>query len=157
MLEVDWFVNSRPVVCDIPNDIAIPNKGVWYLQLDVDIHGRANQMLVHNGPMTFQKLLDSIFMFYRMPIFLEELYAIPADALGLKKALIGLVSRGASARFVDLLGVRDGPSRMCLKGIGKISSNCYRAIFEPMRPLSHAEVIVFNLVLDRIVQCVTCT
>ena len=43
-------------------------------------------MLVHNGPMTFQKLLDSIFTFYRMPIFLEELYAVPADALGLTKA-----------------------------------------------------------------------
>ena len=154
MLDIDWHVCDQPIVGDFPNTIAIPNKDVWYLNIDIDIQGKATQTLVNHGPMTYQEVLTSIYGFYRLPLLAEELETIPADALGLRDVLRFVVSKGVPARFIDLLGIVEGPARMHLKRIEKISENTYHARLEPMRKLSGLEVTLVNLALDRIVQCV---
>ncbi len=154
MIDIDWHVCDRPIVGDFPNTIAIPNKDVWYLKIDIDMQGRATQMLVNHGPMTYQELLSSIYSFYRLPLLADELEIVPADTFGLKDALRFVVSRGVSAKFLDLLGIQQGPARMHLKKIIRVSENTYHARLEPMRKLSGVEKTLMNLALDQIVQCV---
>lgn len=155
MLDIDWHVCHRPVISDIPDKIAIPNREVWYLKIDIDVHGRASRTLVNYGPTTYQDLLSSIYRFYRLPMLAEELEAVPLDTLGLKKAIRMLLKNGIPARFIDLLGVQEGPSRMHLKTIKRVNENTYHARLEPMRKLSIAELTVFNLALDQVIQRVS--
>ena len=155
MLDVDWHVCDCPVISDIPDKIAISNREVWYLKIDIDVHGRASRTLVNYGPMTYQDLLSSIYRFYRLPMLAEELEAVPSDTLGLKKAIRMLIKNGIPARFIDLLGIQEGPSRMHLKTIKKVGENTYHARLEPMRKLSVAEMTVFNMALDQVIRRVS--
>ena len=155
MLDIDWHVCDRPVISDIPDKIAVPNREVWYLKIDIDVHGRASHTLVNYGPTTFQDLLSSIYNFYRLPMLSEELEAVPLDNLGLKKAIRMPLKNGIPARFIDLLGIPEGPSRMHLKTIKRVNENTYHARLEPMRKLSIAELTVFNLAIDQVIQRVS--